>query len=108
MTESEAKRICTELHAFLDDEMRLTAMPAKRKKQLLGLYWIADRLPKDGEWTERALNLTLNALHTFGDPALIRRELVDLGVLARDPYGKRYVVRSDGPSFAEFLSRGLH
>ena len=108
MTEAEEKRIRAELRAFLDEEMRLTAMPAKRKKQLFALYWIANKLPADDEWTERELNRTLNALHTFGDPAWIRRELVDLGILERDPYGKRYAVRSDRPHFEAFLSRGMH
>lgn len=107
MTESEEKLIRTELRSFLDEAMRLTAMPAKRKKQLLGLYLIADRLPADGEWTERELNEALLALHTFGDPATIRRTLIDLSVLERDAYGRRYTVK-EKPCLEEFLRRGLN
>ena len=108
MTEQEEKLIRSELKSFLDDEMRLTAMPAKRRKQLLGLFLIADRLPEDGEWTERELNALLNTMHTFGDPAMIRRELFELGWLDRDLYGKRYTVRPDRPGFDEFVTRGLN
>ena len=75
MNEQELNMIKSELRAFLDEELNLTAMPAKRKKQLLGLYLIADRLPADGEWTERELNGVLNSMHAFGDPATIRRVL---------------------------------
>ena len=107
MTEAEEKLIRTELRSFLDEDMRLTAMPAKRKRQMLGLYLIADSLPADGEWTERELNETLLALHTFGDPVTIRRELVDLGVLERDAYGRRYAVK-EKPGLEEFLRRGLN
>lgn len=107
MTEAEEKLIRAELRSFLDEDLRLTAMPAKRKKQLLGLYLIADSLPADGEWTERELNETLLALHTFGDPVTIRRELIDLGVLERDAYGRHYAVK-EKPGLEEFLRRGLN
>ena len=108
MNEQELNMIKSELRAFLDEELNLTAMPAKRKKQLLGLYLIADRLPADGEWTERELNGVLNSMHAFGDPATIRRELIDLGVLDREAYCTRYTVRGDRPELAEFLRRGLN
>ena len=55
MTESERQLIQKELKAFLDGEERVTALPAKRKKQMLAYYWIASRLPKDGVWNEREL-----------------------------------------------------
>lgn len=96
-----------ELKAFLDDEGRVTALPAKRKKQMLAYFWIANRLPEDGVWNERALNAALNDLHTFGDPAIIRRTLVDLGVLDRDPFGTRYTLVLPLPSLDAFLSRAL-
>lgn len=96
-----------ELKAFLDDEGRVTALPAKRKKQMLAYFWIANRLPEDGVWNERALNAALNDLHTFGDPAIIRRTLVDLGVLDRDPRGTRYTLVLPLPPLDAFLSRAL-
>ena len=107
MTESERQLIQRELKAFLDGEERVTALPAKRKKQMLAYYWIASRLPMDGVWNERELSAVLNGLHTFGDPAVIRRTLFDLGVLDRDPRGTRYTLLSPFPSLEEFLSRGI-
>lgn len=107
MTEAERMTIERELKAFLDDGGRVTALPAKRKKQMLAYFWIANRLPEDGVWNERALNAALNDLHTFGDPAIIRRTLVDLGVLDRDPRGTRYTVITPFPTLDEFLARGM-
>ena len=107
MTDAEEKLIQRELKAFFDDYMRLIALPAKHKKQLMGFYYIASKLREDGVWNERELNDALNEWHTFGDPALIRRTLVDLGMLDRDPRGTRYTLRQPIPSLAEFLARGL-
>ena len=108
MTESERQCIQKELRAFLDEGERVTALPAKRRKQLLAYYWIASQLPQDGVWNERELNAVLNGLHTFGDPAVIRRTLFDLGVLDRDPFGTRYTLLSPFPTLDEFLSRGIN
>lgn len=108
MTDAEEKRIEKELKPFFDDYMRLTALPAKYKKQLMAFYWIASQLREDGVWNERELNAALNAWHTFGDPALIRRTLVDLGVLDRDPRGTRYTLRQPMPTLNEFLASGLN
>jgi hypothetical protein len=40
---------------------------------------------------ERAVNDRLRTRHTFNDPALLRRELVDTGRLERTPDGSSYV-----------------
>lgn len=107
MTETEQQLIQKELKAFIDADGRVTALPARFKKQLMAYYWIASQLKEDGAWNERELNAVLNGLHTFGDPAVIRRTLFDLGVLDRDPRGTRYTLLSPFPSLDEFLSRGI-
>ena len=94
-----------EIKAFLDEEGKPRAIPAKRRRQLIVLFAIAERIPAGEEWNERELNAFLMTLHGFGDPAWIRRELCDLGVLERDPYGRRYVRAVDPPTLEEVLAR---
>ena len=94
-----------EIRGFLDGEGKPCAIPAKRRKQLIVLFLIAEHIPAGEEWNERELNAFLTPLHGFGDPAWIRRELCDLGVLERDPYGKRYVRAENPPTLEEVLAR---
>lgn len=54
---------------YLDGDGRVTLMPPKRKKKLLVLSYLADRIPPDKVYTEREFNELLNTLHTFGDAA---------------------------------------
>lgn len=86
-----------EIRSFIDGEGRVTAIPAKRKKQLTVLYYILSRLPRDTVWSERELTEELKKHHTFGDPAWIRRELCDLGFMERDIYGTRYELKKETP-----------
>ena len=75
---------------FLDPEGRLRIYPSKRKDRLLVLAWLARHFEHDVEYTEKEVNARLNELHTFGDWALLRRELFDERFLDRDPDGTRY------------------
>jgi len=75
---------------FLDREGRLRIYPSKRKDRLLVLAWLASHFDLGAEYTEKEVNARLNELHTFGDWALLRRELFDERFLDRDPDGTRY------------------
>ena len=86
LSESELK----EIRGFLDGEGRLTGAPAKRKKKLLTLLYLAERFEPGKAYTEKEINAILNGWHTFGDPATLRRELVDHHLLTRDAYGTEY------------------
>ncbi|MEL6914912.1 MAG: DUF2087 domain-containing protein [Pseudomonadota bacterium] len=72
-----------------DDAARLTAWPAKRAVQTLALWALWARLPKR-EMTEREVSRALDALHTFGDAATLRRVMVGHGMLARTVDGRVY------------------
>lgn len=64
-----------ELKHFLDEEGRLTSWPAKTKKQMSALQYLAKKLEWDRQYTEPEINELLTKFHTFEDPALLRREL---------------------------------
>jgi hypothetical protein len=82
--------ISEKLARYLDAEGRLKGWPSKRSDQLQALHYLADRLPSGVEWSERELNELLKGLHTFGDWALLRRDLYDARLLDRSPDGRRY------------------
>ena len=57
--------------------------------------YIAAQLEEGCAMDERELGKQLDALHAFNDAALIRRELVDLGVLDRKRDGSSYCKVAD-------------
>lgn len=69
---------------------RLTQMPAKLKKRMLALAWVAKHIPAGRRYSEKEFNDLLNLLHSFQDPAWLRRELYDRGFIDRDPAGREY------------------
>lgn len=75
----EAARRC------FDDDGVLVRWPAKTSLQRLCLWGLWARFPAGREMDERQVNERLKALHRFGDHALLRREMVNLGLLFRTP-----------------------
>ncbi len=69
---------------------QLIRWPARRSVQILCLWALWSALPRGGPRTERAVSEALNALHRFGDAAILRRDMVHLGLLRRDPGGINY------------------
>ena len=93
------------LKNFLDSEDRLTAYPSKRKMKLCALIYIAEKIEKDRTFTEKEINAVLNSLHTFNDPATLRRELYTHRFLDRDSYGKEYRMEENQPTLEELEKR---
>src|SRR4051812_31210279 len=79
-----------DLHHFFDQEGRLVSWPAKPKKQLLALQFLAEKLEWNRQYTELELNQLLTKYHTFTDAALLRRELYTKHFLDRKPDGSAY------------------
>ena len=78
------------LQNHLDAEGRLTLWPSKRTLQLLALDYLATKLEPRCVYSEKEINALLNSWHTFGDPALLRRELYERGLLNRAKDGSEY------------------
>ncbi|WP_318248229.1 DUF2087 domain-containing protein [Xinfangfangia pollutisoli] len=68
---------------LFDATGRLARWPARRAVQVLCLWALWARLAPGGGLTERQISAALNALHGFGDAALLRRDMVMLGLLRR-------------------------
>ena len=99
----------SELTPFLDGDERLRSFPAKHKKKLLALWYLAGKVEAGRQYTEAELNELLNAWTLFHDPATLRRELYNkrlIGGLSRF----RILQSLSRAMFEELLSRqyGLH
>ncbi|GHU71731.1 hypothetical protein AGMMS49992_06270 [Clostridia bacterium] len=75
---------------FMDDDGRLKQYPARRGKQLIALDYLASKFENGKRYAEREVNELLNTWHTFGDWALLRRDLIDIGLLGRNADGSEY------------------
>lgn len=81
------------LRNHLDEQGRLTGWPSRRNKlglQRLALERLAAAFDPGRPYTEKEVNEVLKGLHTFGDWALLRRELVEGGFLCRTRNGSEY------------------
>ncbi|MBW4462439.1 MAG: DUF2087 domain-containing protein [Nodosilinea sp. WJT8-NPBG4] len=85
-----------ELERYLDEQGRLKKWPSRRNRgrfQQLALEYLATKFEPGVLYTEREVNALLNQHHTFGDPALLRRELFERGLVDRVPNGSAYWLR---------------
>ena len=91
----------TQIEPFLDSQGKLKAFPAKRKKKLSALVYLAGKFEQGKTYTEQEVNELLNQWHLFGDPATLRRELYNNRFLDRESNGSRYWLEDPQPDFAE-------
>ncbi|MDR3045480.1 MAG: DUF2087 domain-containing protein [Desulfovibrio sp.] len=68
----------------------LARWPGKVSLQRLCLWWVWSRLPAGQMLTGTQMDDALRACHHFGDHALLRRWLCDLGMATRTPDGRQY------------------
>ena len=75
---------------FFNEQNQCTAWPAKPKKQMQLLQFLAEQFTWKTNYTEMEVNELLNRFHTFKDSALLRRELYMKHFLDRKPDGSAY------------------
>jgi hypothetical protein len=74
-----------------DGEGRLVRLPKnKLAVQQMAVWALWTQFAARRDYTEREVNAILNAHHTFGDPATLRRELVNMKLLGRESDCSRY------------------
>ena len=78
------------LNNYMDDDGRLNGWPSKRTKQTAALEYLATKFEPGRQYTELETNEILKRWHTFGDWAMLRRDMVDAGLLVRDDHGYSY------------------
>lgn len=77
-----------ELLRFLDDDLRVTMLPRKSRKVVLG--YLAGKFELNRHYSEKEVNKIIDQWHTFGDYFMLRRALVDDGFLLRTGDGLMY------------------
>lgn len=85
----DEKRVMHTLRVF-DRAGQITRWPGKRSQQQLCLWYLWSKIPRGRSFSEREIGEFLSALHLFGDPALLRRDLFDLGLVTRNRDGSNY------------------
>jgi hypothetical protein len=73
-----------------DEEFRLMRWPSRRMDQVTALWLLWSRIPSAREMSEKEVNALLRDRHLFGDHALLRRELCELGLMSRTRDGSIY------------------
>lgn len=73
-----------------DADGRLVRLPHKFSVQQTVMWVLWTRFAARRDYTEKEVNAILNAQHTFGDPATLRRELVNMKLLGRESDCSRY------------------
>ena len=83
--------ISEQLANYLDKgQAKVEKWPAKSSRQTLVLAFLADKFEVGVNYTEKEVNQILNDHHTFGDPALLRREMYIKKFLDRELDGSKY------------------
>ncbi len=75
---------------FLDGEGRIKIWPSKINMKNEVLTYLADKFESGRIYSEKEVNRTINAWHTFNDYFLLRRGLIDAKLLSRTINGSSY------------------
>ena len=77
---------------YLDSESRVTHWPARKRREarLMILRYLAEKFEFGQKYSEKQVNEIIKVNHLFNDHALMRRELVDAGLMGRVPDGSVY------------------
>ena len=78
------------INRFLDEEGKIVQLPRKQDPRRALLEYLASKFEPDTVYTEHQVNAVCEQWHTFGDYFLLRRELVDSGLLNRERDGSKY------------------
>lgn len=89
------------LRNYLNGSGKLTAFPSKRKMKICTLFYLAQKIEPEKDYTEREVNNFLLKWYAFSDPATLRRELYDYGFLHRSRDGKVYRLAEKQPTLEE-------
>ena len=97
------KNELSEITPFLDINGRLTAIPAKYKKKLIALWYLAGKFEAGRQYSETEINGLLDEWTLFHDPATLRRELYDKKLLNRTTDCHCYWRTEKLPELGEFI-----
>jgi len=83
-------RVVERTARYFNADGRLASWPSKVSQQRLCLWVMWSRLPAETPLNERQISERLKAEHLFGDPAILRRDMVGQDMLSRTDDGSVY------------------
>ncbi len=69
---------------------KIRQLPIKTTYKRYVLEYLASKFETGKDYTEVEVNSVIDEWHTFGDYFILRRELIDVGLLKRLPNGSKY------------------
>jgi hypothetical protein len=104
--QADEVRVMRTLRVY-DQAGRIVRWPSKRSQQEICLWFLWSKIPPRRSFGEREISHFLDGLHLFEDPALLRRDLVDLRLMTRNRDGSDYrrVEREPPPELKLLLSK---
>ena len=87
-----AAPIPEEAKTFYDEQGLLKAWPAKGREKVREqvLQWLLSHFSSDDVLSEKQVSQRLCELHTFNDPASLRREMIVRGLMVRSRDCREY------------------
>ena len=74
-----------------DGKGRMVTWPSRTRQQELCAWLLWTRVPEGRIFTERQFSDFLNDWHLFGDAAILRRMMVEMGLVSRTQDGREYI-----------------
>lgn len=90
VVEAVDNRMVERTARYFDAAGKLVSWPSKVSQQRLCLWVMWSRLPAETTLNERQISDRLKAEHLFGDPAILRRDMVGQDLLTRTDDGSIY------------------
>lgn len=75
---------------YLNKDGKIKVWPSKQEAKLAVVIHLGKQFEPERYYTEKEVNGIIERNHTFGDYFLLRRELVDRGILERKADGSQY------------------
>jgi hypothetical protein len=83
-----------DIDSLKDKNGKIVRWPKKKIEKLEVLKYINSKFEIGKKYSEKQVNEIINNWHTFGDYALIRREMFDNYLLERTQDGKEYWIEN--------------
>jgi len=78
------------IEPFLNRDGKIVQFPHKQTVKYALLEYLAQKFEPNRTYSEHEVNVLCDEWHTFGDYFLLRRELIDQGLLCRTADGSHY------------------
>ncbi|HWQ80538.1 MAG TPA: DUF2087 domain-containing protein [Anaerovoracaceae bacterium] len=72
------------------EEGKIKQIPVRMEYKIYVLKYLTSKFEMGKEYSERQVNAVIDEWHTFGDYFVLRRELIDSGLMKRLPNGSKY------------------